>query len=248
MRPTFQWAATFGATAYELDIGDACPTEGFAKCSLALPRLAIREITTTSFRPSVPLVVDTHRPVGRRYFWRVRACNDHGCSPWSAVRYVNIGRQAADLDGDGYADLLVSAPGSGRALLYLGGPHPGGAPTLSLGLELEGQFMFQAAWAGDVNADGYGDVIVGGSPVPLLNGDFRKPMLRFGHAPGDVRPDLVFDADGPSAELGFPMAGAGDMDADGFADVALGWGHPAPGGGPDKSRGVDVYRGRGGHG
>jgi hypothetical protein len=240
LRPTFQWAAVAGATEYELDVDDACPTEGFASCRISTPRLAARAITATSFRPSMPLDVDTSPPVGRRYFWRVRACNDHNCSPWSAIRYVNVGRQAQDFDGDGYADLLISSPGAGQALLYSGGPRSGDASSLSLDFHRDGQYMFQATWAGDVNGDGYGDII-GGSPS--LDGQSVRPTLRFGRSASGLQPDdQVFDPNEAGEQLGFPLSGAGDMDADGFADVAFGWGHPS-GEGANNRRGVVVYRG-----
>jgi hypothetical protein len=71
------------------------------------------------------------------------------------------------VNGDGYADVVVGASGysnyAGRASVYLGGPS-GLATTAATTLDGEATTNFfgrSAATAGDVNGDGYADVVVG---------------------------------------------------------------------------------------
>ena len=77
---------------------------------------------------------------------------------------------AGDVNGDGFADLLAAArsynagqTNEGRAHLFLGGPA---GPSLGFDWTAEGDQNFaflgtSVAPAGDVNGDGFGDVIVG---------------------------------------------------------------------------------------
>ena len=70
---------------------------------------------------------------------------------------------AGDVDHDGYADVIVGAPGSGEAYVFRGGPA-GLITTPHIVLSeppAAGLFGCSVYTAGDVNGDGYSDVIVG---------------------------------------------------------------------------------------
>jgi hypothetical protein len=73
---------------------------------------------------------------------------------------------AGDVNGDGYADVVVGAYWygnlTGRAYVYLGGTS-GLATTAATTLtgEADSDFGWSVATAGDVNGDGYADVVVG---------------------------------------------------------------------------------------
>ena len=84
---------------------------------------------------------------------------------------------AGDMNGDGYADIVVGATGvssnTGRAYVYFGSPS--GLPatpgiTLTGPDGMGGQFGSSVASAGDVNGDGYADLVVGAIAVSMSTG------------------------------------------------------------------------------
>ena len=70
VRPTFQWAAIFGASGYTLEVDD---DSDFSSITYTAP------VAGTSHVPTVDLPVDTH------LYWRVRATNACGVGANSAV-------------------------------------------------------------------------------------------------------------------------------------------------------------------
>lgn len=137
---------------------------------------------------------------------------------------------AGDFNGDGYPDLLVGAPNiaasrPGRAYIYYGGPHADSAPDIRLsGGEVDDYFGLSVASAGDVNQDGYADVIVGAMYARAAAGNAY--IFYGGPAPDNI-PDMVMMGQG---NFGGSVNSAGDVNGDGCADVIVG-GIFAPGGG-----------------
>jgi hypothetical protein len=95
-----------------------------------------------------------------------------GPSPWPGNYFGYAVAAAGDLDGDGYDDFVVGAPrmdagasDEGNAYVYHGGAGaPASAPWLALDSPENaegGWFGWSAAGAGDVNGDGYDDLLVG---------------------------------------------------------------------------------------
>lgn len=157
---------------------------------------------------------------------------------------------AGDVNGDGLADVIVGAPNVdasnvGSAYVVFGRRAAAGQPAppaLSLGSLPDGWgFAIDATLAdgragtsvdgaGDVNGDGYADVIVG-APAPDSTTDGGAAYVIFG------KPDSVavsaaelvaggtrgFRLDGGIAgdRAGQSVAGAGDVNGDGLADVVV---------------------------
>jgi hypothetical protein len=149
---------------------------------------------------------------------------------------------AGDLDGDGFPDLVVGAPVHdyfiGAAFVYPGGP--GGVspmPTTLTGKLPIIQFGYTVAAAGDVNGDGYSDLLVLAANTSASTG---VAYLYLGGAGGVATTGTVLSASGVSS-----LASAGDVNGDGFADVVVGTFLGAPSG-PNVGAADLFYGGAGG--
>jgi hypothetical protein len=121
---------------------------------------------------------------------------------------------AGDVNGDGYADIIVGAHGEGKAYVYYGSAGGlSGSPNWTA--SGTGAFGQAVSTAGDVNGDGYDDVVVG--------------------SPNDNRVDVFYgSASGLSAtpswsasvavgyQYGYWVATAGDVNKDGYDELLVG--------------------------
>lgn len=143
-------------------------------------------------------------------------------------------RLVGDLNGDGYSDLIVAVPsfngaagtGTGRAYLYHGGA---GTPSISVRGTIEGEAAGDALGqsvdgAGDVNGDGYEDVIVGAPYADVgATANVGKAYIHLG-SPSGIASTPFAEMSGISSgdAFGWSVAGAGDIDRDGYGDVVIG--------------------------
>ncbi|MCK6530353.1 FG-GAP-like repeat-containing protein [Myxococcota bacterium] len=149
-----------------------------------------------------------------------------------------------DLNGDGIADLLVGAPGNdasapGAGVVYgIFGPIESDRELASADVRILGDPAQPGAGAGtsvafpgDVDGDGWEDVLVGAPGYTLEGGQAGAAYLVRGPLTGELS---LADAD--ATLVGSPLhqdragtlvSGAGDSNADGFPDLAIG----APGSG-----------------
>ncbi|MCH8165935.1 MAG: FG-GAP repeat protein [Planctomycetes bacterium] len=104
--------------------------------------------------------------------------------------------------------LVVAAPARGQATLF----------TFD-GDSAFDQFGFSVSGAGDVNADGFADLIVGAYRDDN-NGSTSGSARVFSGLDGSVL--YTFNGDSAGDQFGFSVSGAGDVNADGFADLIVG--------------------------
>lgn len=129
---------------------------------------------------------------------------------------------AGDVNGDGYGDVIVGAEffgqsNEGRAFLYLGSAAglSSSAAWVMDGDQVDAYFGSSVATAGDVNGDGYSDVLVGADSA-------SRAYLFLGSATG-LSTHAAWLAEGEPLEyMGHCVAPAGDVNGDGFSDVLVG--------------------------
>ncbi|MFC1572242.1 FG-GAP-like repeat-containing protein [Candidatus Eisenbacteria bacterium] len=148
----------------------------------------------------------------------------------SSVYGVSVGT-AGDIDGDGYDDVLVGASiydngqtNEGRVYLYSGGPSGlSVAPTWIGEPDVDNAgFGYSVSTAGDVNADGYPDVIIGARYVSNPEHFEGRVYLYLGSAAGlATTPAWTYESNEAEASLGQTVGPAGDVNGDGYADVIV---------------------------
>ena len=128
---------------------------------------------------------------------------------------------AGDVNGDGYDDVIVGAAGVDRAYVFHGS-YAGLSTTAATTLRGSGTVRFGDAVAGigDVNGDGYDDVMVGD---PSYSSSGGRIDAYYGSASG-VSSTSAFAVSSTSAgaALGQSIDAAGDMNGDGYDDVIVG--------------------------
>jgi hypothetical protein len=136
---------------------------------------------------------------------------------------------AGDVNGDGYDDVIVGAPyndaganNAGRAYIYFGGPAMDDVPDIVLtGVAADDNFGWSVSGAGDVNNDGYDDVIVGAPSNNAGGADAGRAYLFLGGPSMDNVPDVLFTGEAAGDQFGSSVTNAGDMNRDGFDDIAI---------------------------
>ncbi len=148
---------------------------------------------------------------------------------------------AGDVNGDGYPDVIVGAAyydagefDEGAAFVFLGGPmgiadgNPASAAAQLESNQAQTLFGDSVAGAGDVNGDGYSDVIVGASSYDAGQTDEGAAFVFLGSSTGiasgnPASPGVTqLESDQAGAQMGWSVAGLGDVNGDGYADVIVG--------------------------
>lgn len=156
-----------------------------------------------------------------------------------ASAYDNAGIAAAsagDLNGDGIDDLVIGSygadaggPDAGAAFVFMG-PLSGQLNTNNAHVRIDGvlpgQWVgYSVASAGDMNADGCDDLIVGAVGTAYHGEDTGAAFLFLGPITSNrtvQQANAVLHGAAAGDRLGVRVASAGDLNADGYADVVIG--------------------------
>lgn len=187
---------------------------------------------TTSWKYTLPASIDYRAGTTHTVSIRIQS---YFIAPSSAVsRTFEIGRNR-DLNGDGYADLVLTAAeydgtfaGMGRAYVFYGKSDgstfaSGSATTADVILDGEGatdQFGVSADMA-DLNGDGFADLIVGAQGRDQNGGNAGAAYLYYGSASG-ISTSYHTVISGDAGALGFgSRIAVGDFNGDGYDDFAV---------------------------
>lgn len=161
------------------------------------------------------------------------------------IRLANAG----DVNNDGVDDLVVGAfrwddgvTDNGAAFVYLG---PGFTNSTFLTVIQAGAaFGAAVGGAGDLNNDGFDDVVVGAPGFDGTAGSNSGAAYVYYGGSGAFNPvaDATMLGPAQAANMGASVRGVGDVNNDGFDDLGVGVSRYNPGGRPDQG-GAFIYFG-----
>jgi len=139
------------------------------------------------------------------------------------------GGYVGDVNGDGNDDILLFAIlgdgdeiNSGISYLFFGGPNFCGIPDVVFKGEFTGdRFGRNQSTAGDINDDGYDDIVIGAYQHSSNSGHGGKAYVYLGADTVDNIPDLIISGNKNNGKLGWAVDILRDVNLDGYDDFIV---------------------------
>ncbi len=162
---------------------------------------------------------------GSRFMDRIPDVNLYG-SEFVSYRVSSAG----DVNNDGYDDIITSDPfnptngtNAGAAFIFLGGSGMAGIPAVTFyGVSSEDKFGTAISTAGDVNNDGYDDVIVGAPLNDNAGSNAGAAYIFFGGSNMNNVPDVILYGEATNDQFGFAVSNGRKLNLDIYDDVIVG--------------------------
>ncbi len=145
---------------------------------------------------------------------------------------------AGDVNGDGFGDVAVGAADydsdevdEGAVFVYLGSATGLGTQTdwMGDGNQVSANYGISISLTGDVNGDGYADLLIGSNRFDQGEENEGKVSLYYGSSAGvESTPAWVVEGDQSFAGFGYAVCTVGDVNGDGSDDILMGipqWDH-----------------------
>jgi hypothetical protein len=139
---------------------------------------------------------------------------------------------AGDVNADGFADIIIGAPrysngqdNEGAVFVYYGSPDglKKEYSWITEGQQANAFFGTSVSSAGDVNKDGYADIIIGSHFYDNGETNEGKVFVYLGSASGLAKePVWTAESNQVSANFGKSVTAAGDINKDGYSDILIG--------------------------
>ncbi|MBL8680316.1 MAG: VCBS repeat-containing protein [Myxococcales bacterium] len=229
LRPRFRWVNPAGAVGARIELcrDRACATP-----------IEAADVDGESFAPGAPL------PARSVLFWRLRARSRSATDTVTSATWLlhtpamdgspeTSTHPRLDLNGDGADDVAIGARFAGPNGLPAAGvvriSYGSARPSLATDVELPGVARFEnfgtsVASAGDMNGDGYGEIIVGAPFAPRngVVGAGRVAIYLGGPMGAQSAAPISIEAGESITSFGQSVSGGGDLNGDGYADVLIG--------------------------
>lgn len=135
-----------------------------------------------------------------------------------------------DINNDSYDDVIIGAtgvdvtdPANGQAYIYYGGISMDNIADVTFtGIGTSTNFGYAVASAGDVNNDGYIDVLIGAYATKVGGVTKGQTYIYYGGNSMDNIADVTFTGNANSDLMGYSVSSAGDVNNDGYQEVIVG--------------------------
>jgi hypothetical protein len=218
-RPVLRWALENGVDGAHVDI---CRDRSCTNLVTSF------DVTGSSAAPSVELSAGL-------YFWRAYARRGVTTSIvstpvwqfWVGARSASVNASwgsVTDVDGDGWLDAIIAGESS-KIDVFAGVGRNGTTMHNTLLLPNGAGLLSGIASAGDVNGDGYPDLIIGARGIPDQTAGQPTPGAAFVYAGSTTGlsspPELIHSHFAMDLGFGSNVTSAGDVNGDGYADVII---------------------------